>query len=453
MPYWLALIPSSPAAFPSAPEPAAALLASAGSQQRAIGWWALQFTPRVSLLEEAVVLEVEASQRLFGGGERLRERVFAEALALGCEAVAAAPTSLGALALARCGLPDGFVQPLHRLLDALPLESLSAAAAQRPVLARLGCRTLGEVRGLPRGGMNRRFGKDLLAALDRAYGAAPESHAWLALPEVFEARLELPGRVEDAPAMMAGARRLLLQMAGWLAARHAGVLAFTLRWLHDAHRPRDIDANGALCIRTAEATRDIEHLARLLGEHLARVNLKAPVGDLVLQADEVQPLQAASASLLLDAVREREPLHQLLERLSARLGPQRVRRPVLASDHRIEWMQHWLPATQPLPRAAASPAEGLPQPSWVLPQPLKLLVRQDKPMYQGVLQLLAGPHRIEAGWWDSGVSGDRKASRQRQVGRDYYVALSPHAGLLWIYRERLPGDEPDGHWFLHGVFA
>ena len=38
----------------------------------ALGWWALQFTPRVAGLDDAVLLEVSASERLWGGRARLR---------------------------------------------------------------------------------------------------------------------------------------------------------------------------------------------------------------------------------------------------------------------------------------------------------------------------------------------------------------------------------------------
>lgn len=56
-------------------------------------------------------------------------------------------------------------------------------------------------------------------ALDQAYGLRPEVYEWLTLPETFQARLELMSRVETAPALLFGARRLLIQMCGWLAAR------------------------------------------------------------------------------------------------------------------------------------------------------------------------------------------------------------------------------------------
>jgi protein ImuB len=76
-------------------------------------------------------------------------------------------------------------------------------------------------------------------------------------------------------------------------------------------------------------------------------------------------------------------------------------------------------------------------------------MRGNRPLYQGVLLLLVGPHRLESGWWDrSLIEG---AATSRNVVRDYWVALSEHAGLLWIFQTRLASDE--AAWFLHGTFA
>jgi protein ImuB len=51
---------------------------------------------------------------------------------------------------------------------------------------------------------------------------------------------------------------------------------------------------------------------------------------------------------------------------------------------------------------------------------------------------LAGPERIESGWWD----GD-------DARRDYFVAEDPRGCRLWVFRER------DGRrrWYLHGIFG
>lgn len=444
--HWIALPLDPP---PAAPSPTEAGLVHGATHGLAL--WALQFTPRVAWLEEALVMEVAASLRLFGGAAALQARVDAEAPPLGAGRASRAPTSLAALALARAGRPDGLGQPLPRLLDPLPLDTLSAVAAHQATLARLGCRTLGDVRRLPRGGLARRFGAALLLGLDQAYGLHPEAHDWLTVPEHFAVRLELPGRVEHTAALLGAVQHLWPLLRDWLAARQAGVVALTLHWRHDALRARAVGAAGALALRTAAPTRDTRHLDRLLAEHLARTTLQAPVGEIELVADEVQPLQPDSGDLLPDPSRSAASLREALERIAARLGPQRVSRPVRQEDHRPEWMQAWQPATEPLPRPSRRRAVTLPQPTWVLHEPVALVVRHHRPLYQGPLQLLIGPQRIEGGWWHRSAADGAAPAQMHHVQRDYWVALSEQAGALWIYQERLGRDR--AAWFLHGHYA
>ena len=70
------------------------------------------------------------------------------------------------------------------------------------------------------------------------------------------------------------------------------------------------------------------------------------------------------------------------------------------------------------------------------------MTRQHKPFYQSPLQLLAGPERIEAGWWD-----DAPATR------DYFVAQNDKHVLLWIFRLRTVDESAGSGWFLHGFFG
>jgi protein ImuB len=438
--------------------------------------WCLQFTPRVALLEAssvlpAVVMELEASVRLFGGTRLLVERIKTTCSELGVKQLSWAPHSLAALALARAEISNGFMEPIETLLDPLPIDSLSAVSAHRATLMRLGCQTLGQVRALPRGGMSRRFGADVLHALDQAYGLKPEVHSWVVLAETFQLKLELPARVEHAPALLFAARRLLLQLTGWLSARHCGVTAYVLKWRHDAMRARSVGDGGELLIRTAQPTRDIEHLTRLLTEHLAKVSLEAPVGELELCALDVQPLSLQNFSLLPASLDANEGLALALERIAARLGKNRVLRPVVKEDHRLEWMCAWQEAAASRPRKPNG-CVAIPQPSFVMREPVRLAMREHRPLYQGALQLLMGPHRVESGWWDR-VSTSTTASTlaltashkdepqpeeiTRHVTRDYWVALSEHAGVLWIFQTRLATPTHSGNeaqaWYLHGSFA
>jgi len=412
--------------------------------------WALQFTPRVAQQAQTVWLEVAQSMRLFSGEDTLHQLVEAGAAELGIQALAWAPTSLAALACARMGIRDGFAMPLSQLLDPLPLTCIDAVNIHAATLARLGCQTLADVRQLPRGGISRRFDSQLLLVLDQAYGLRPEGYPWVKIAQTFSAKLELPGRVDTAPALMFGARRLLLQLKGWLSARQCGVTAFTLHWAHDALRARDASAGGSLTVRTAQPTQNVDHLCRLLTENLARVQLPAPVGDLALSATEVSPFIETNRSLLPDTRASGEAVDQVLERIQSRLGHKRVLRPVLAEDTRMAWMAHWQPINATRAGTKVRQLPG-PQPTWILKNPLQLDVRGDCPLYQGPLQLLLGPERVEGGWWHRVTEAD-DGQHSLQVARDYWVALSQHAGALWIFQQRLPCNEA-ASWYLHGIFA
>ena len=453
----------------------------------ALAWWALQFTPLVARVEDVLVLEVSGSERLFGGRETLVERLFAPNRPVAQVKSAWGATSLIAIGRLHSGLLDSPPDPL-------PICVLAAARPHLPTLVRLGCRSWGDLRKLPRGGLVRRFGADLVAALDRAYGLAPEVYPWLTVPEVFDAPLELLASVDTASALMFGARRLLAQLRVWLQLRRRGVLALELLWELDARRSnaQHIDAHhsggalGKLVLSTAQPTQDMQHLQRLMAEQLQRVNLPAPVLHLRLRSLQTQPLAGESLSLLPEDQRQGDSLLQLLERLSARLGSQSVLVPRLQADHRPERMQQWCPATQTPPTQPIKPGKPGSQlhtnsamhtagatnsgaskagstwapgqndsklaphaalyPSWLLATPQRLVVQQGQPQYHGALELLAGPQRLEAGWLEE--AGDCAL-------RDYFVARSAQAGLLWVYRERLadPGGPASAHWYLHGLFA
>lgn len=378
------------------------------------------------------------------------------------------------------------LQPSLSWLDALPLWAIPEVDQYRATLEPMGCFQIGDVRRLPRGGVSRRFGSDLLRALDQSHGKLPEAFKWLTLPDQFSARLELPGRIEQASAMLEGLDRLLPDLISWLQARQMGALTLTLSWRHDFHR-REAGPGGQCTVRLSEPSRDVARLRRLFAEHLAHVVLGGPVNDIGLLADEVAPLALRSDSLFAELAAISEQLlreskaphssgqdkaqaaafHALLEHLSARLGAEQIRLPQLQPDHRPEHVQRWHAwspgmlrsssgdKAQPLAGHSDNPPSGWPAPTWLNASPLplshtRMAGKVHLPFHAGRLRLLAGPHRIEAGWWDH---GGKKGS---QAERDYYLALSPGAGLLWVFRRR-PGQALSStsgtEWYLHGWLA
>jgi protein ImuB len=423
-----------------------ALQPSPDDDAKAWGWRALQYTPRVALVDEALLLEAGASERLFGGRRQLLRSLLQHEDAVQAPAWAAAETAVLALGLLRLK-QRGSARP-EKLPDDLPLAVMSAAAPHLHTLERIGCTTLGDLRALPRAGVSRRFGTGLLQAVDSACGQRPERFEWLTLPAGFDEKLELQALATSAPDLMFTAQHLLTRLQVWLQARNLGVLAIELEWTLDLRKldGKPLPPHESITVRTAQPTQDMKHLRRLASEQLARSSLSAPANALRLRTLQTVPWGGLTTSLLPEDNKPGERLHQLVERLSVRLGEANVTVPQALQDHRPECMQRWVPArTAGAAAAVKDLASDALFPSWLLREPLRLQVKGDKPWYQGPLQLLTRARRLEAAWWDAQVS--------TPVLRDYFIARSDAAGLLWVFRERLAAEQERAQWFLHGLYA
>jgi protein ImuB len=141
-------------------------------------------------------------------------------------------------------------------------------------------------------------------------------------------------------------------------------------------------------------------------------------------------------------------LDELVERLRARLGDEAVHGLCAVEGHRPECASAAVPVGFVAPMAAVAPAR---RPLELFDPPEALREIDGRPARRGqALTLLAGPERIESGWWDQGerlaedmVTGatqDDEPSLQGRpapgdVRRDYFLARSPQGESFWIYRD------------------
>jgi protein ImuB len=444
---------------------------------------ALAFTPAVCWADASepvaashtVLLQVQASLRYFGGLAALLQCLRAALAPLNCTVqLASAPTAKGAAVLARCAsggndeLHAADLPQLEGLLDAAPLWLLATGRTQWDVLDSMGLGTFGALRHLPHPALLRRFGPALLDEIDTVMGARCEPPpAWITLPETFEARIELQTRADTTDQLMHGAQLLIEPLLAWARAQQARVRRYTLFMHHERHRLQDSDVPVAteLSIALAEASCDAAHLSLLLRERLAHLSLSAPTLELRLHCDDVVRGSPLSAELFASARGEREGLIRLIERLQARLGVGQVQQLLPMADHRPErnglldavsgnavgpaatMARRLSPARPAWPERERCIAQAVsaPRPVWLLNEPQRLPERQSRPLLDGQpLQLLCGPERIEAGWWDAPLAG-----------RDYFIAQTPDGALVWLYRARLPlsvAEDAQG-WFVHGRFG
>ncbi len=410
---------------------------------------AATFTPQVSIEPpDGLLLEIKPSITLFGGlrelCRQLRDACRADPLLAQMEVqprFTLAPTALAALAAARAGVRCFITDPgvLAARLKRLPLATLRWPEEDNTRLLGMGVRTLGELLRLPRAGFAKRFGVERLADLDRLLGRRANPRPRLARRERYRGRLDLDHELEDHERLLEALRPLLAELEQFLRIRQRGITALQCRFHHYRAAPT------ACTLRLAHPEANAERLQSLLRERLATLVLPEPVRRCELRGGALSERPLASGSLWSAGEHGHAPAGEmpaLVEHLRARLGPKAVYGLAGVSEHRPEHAQAVaepaLAQDTKLPRGAPTPWPRFGRPLWLLHAPRELDSPRGRPRHGGALRLLAGPERIESGWWDGA-----------DVQRDYYVAGDTHGARFWIYRE----CNALRKWFLHGIFG
>lgn len=389
----------------------------------------LRFTPWISLDFPATLqLEVRGSLRLFGGLELLAEEA-RQAVRLRSRQACAedghavqcglAPTPAAAWLLARAGfqVPVLEAEALRSALGDLPITTLGIDDKLAGRLARAGLQVLRDLWRMPRDGLVRRYGRDLLRRLDEAAGSRPQPLRQFHAPPRFRAERELAMETEDLTQVFPLVEALLAEFEAFLRSRDAVAAGLELELRHARAAPTRV------CLEVRQAGREAGQFAALMRERLDRLALPGPVRGLLLQSANIQLFTLPMADLFTPATAGGEAWDELLDRLQARLGPQALRQPALRADHRPERTE-----SGHAPRSGE--AARSPRPLWLLPRPQRLSGRG--------IRILPECERIETGWWDDGP-----------VRRDYHLAVDGAGARLWVYRD----SGTAGPWHLHGLFG
>lgn len=398
---------------------------------------ASQYTPNVSLAKECVLLEVSTSLTLFGGPAKLLQRLRTSLHDAGYRALTGvAPTPLAAWLLARARMTSpgirGTLDMAHlsdRLAD-LPLSFFDWPTTKLTTLSQLGITRIRDMARLPRDGVSRRFGTEVISDLDRALGRAPDPRLYFKLPERFSSRVEFMREVEHFEGLRFPIRRLLGELEAFLRARGAGTTVLTLTFEHGREH------KSKLTISTQHASRQRERWESQLVERITHTPLAGHVSGITLACDEVASFQEENLSWLPEQKTLDNKVGELAEKLAARLGADRVFGLMLKEDHRPE--QSWHVKCTAESGGRMTPSPWPPRPLWLLETPRQIVERGQRPCLSGALTSLAGPERIESGWWDG-----------KPARRDYFIARSRLGETVWIYRDLHTPKK----WFLHGYFA
>ncbi len=442
---------------------------------------------------EGLVLDISGCAHLFGGERALMDDLLVRLFHQGFAAQAAIAAHPGTASTLVAGARGSSDQPVLipegdeiAAIEALPVASLRLDPATAALLRRLGLKTIASLLSLPRAGLARRFGENLLRRLDEASARVfrPISPR-RAVPDLaVERRLFEPiSLVEDI-------ERVLLLLAerleGDLERRGLGARQLELSLF------RVDGAVERLAVGTTLPVRDPARIARLFRERLKAIGDERDAGfgyDLVRLAVFAAEAMEASQTDLNGERFETGALAVLIDRIGARLGSASVLAPEDAGSHRPERAETWRRPIEDTGSAASTRANAAEKPQKpktgtsagsgfhrgaptlldIKPRPLRLFARPEPieasfevpdgaPLtfrWRRALHLVRkaeGPERIGAEWWRA----------PQEPPRDYYNVEDDDGRRFWLFREGRTEAEHDPEgltadgrpaWYMHGVFA
>jgi protein ImuB len=349
---------------------------------------------------------------------------------------------------------------IERQLARLPVAGLRLDEDVLTVLRRLGLKRLGDLDGVAREALARRFrsrhapAANPLIRMDQLLGRVPEPmlpviavHAPL-----VQRRLVEPIRHRDLLDRVV--MDLAQDMARVLEGRALGARRLELAmWKVD----------GEVLMRHLELaapSRDPAHMAALFARRLDGLDAGFGIEMLRLRSVWSEDLALTQGDFEAAAEHHGTSLAACVDRLVARLGPRAVRRPVPRASHVPERAQEWKGALEP-EKSLQETFDFHQRPLKLLdyPEPIAVLYASPDGLprrfrWRGQVHEVAraeGPERIAPEWW-------RERSHVRL--RDYYRIEDDEGQRYWIYRDGIAGDgrgsdgagrAPD--WFLQGLWG
>ncbi|MEP2706602.1 MAG: DUF6504 family protein [Roseibium sp.] len=468
----------------------------------ALADWCDRYTPLVAIDgDDGLFLDITGCAHLFGGEQAMLKDVLNRLEKQGFGVRAAVAGTVGtAWALARYGaggvLPEGDEQAA---LAPLPMTALRIPSESVEGLHRVGLTTIGHLLDRPRAPLATRFGEELVTRLDQALGlqGEPISPRFEAPLIAAERRFFEPiSQVDDVKAV---ALSLAGQLSKALERRGQGGRAFELVLFR-------VDGTvQKLMVGTSNPLREPARILSLFAEKLKADESVMDAGfgyDLIrLGVLVVDTAPAAQASLTGHGVQEAEAsLNDLVDRLGARLGIERITRLLPSDRHLPESQTSFVPAAlakedtlswigfggadfglTPPTRSqnhaeetgfAEEPSSNFSSTDWhtgLLSRPLRLIdpaepvealamVPDGPPLRfrwrRGLYQVARseGPERIAPPWWIG--AHDRPSETRDGATRDYFRIEDTEGRRFWLYREGLYERETtQPRWYLQGLFA
>ena len=418
----------------AASEPVRLLERDEKAEQRSLAQlccWAYSITPTLhTWREDCLLLEIGGCLNLFRGMDALLAEVGNGISSRGFNAhygLAPTPKAAWLLSFTDSDVATQIEKPLEERLAPVALELLDEFSAGVDSLRRAGLHTLGDILALPAGALSRRCGIAFTHYLQQVLGQREDLHADYQPPATFSDQYWFGYEVKANDELLPAVQLLLQSLCRFL--RNTQLQTSEIFWqlIGVDHRLCEV------CVRSTTSHSDWKNWYQITGIHFERLQLATGVEGLTLDCRQLRAGQEENIDLFSPG-NQREPLASLLDRLRSRLGLQAIEKIGCRDEHLPEFAVH-VSSEQPGDEHSTS-QDCAQRPFWLMQQPQALRQRHHRLYWNGALDLVYGPERIEDNWWREATS------------RDYYIARDRAGQCYWIFCDRLTRQ-----WYVHGIFA
>jgi len=393
--------------------------------------WAYSVTPTLyTFQEDCLQLEIGGCLKLFQGLEPLMATITRGTTSRGYRVqtgMASTPKAAWLLSHADVDTAMDTGQDLKSRLAPLPLKLLDSFSSAVDSLQRAGLNSFGDIFPLPLAALGRRCGQEFIHFLQQLLGEREDLQGDYQPPKIFSDQYWFGYEVKVNAELLPAIQVLLQSLCLFL--RHTQLRTGEIEW-----QLIGIDSKlHPFAVRSASSHSHWQSWYQLSCIHIDQLKLSGSVEGIALLCHSLHTGELENIDLF-NTHKQREPLNNLLDRLRSRMGLQAVEHVGCRDEHLPEFALH---IGNDSPKDTHDTGQPCTQrPFWLMPQPQRLRQHGSQLYWNGPIELIYGPERIEDNWWREAVS------------RDYYIARDGSGQHYWVFSDRLTEQ-----WFLHGIFA
>lgn len=412
---------------------------------RALWRWADKLSPWIALdAPDGLFLDITGCAHLFGGEAAMASHARARLIDMHITSrMGIADTKGAAWAAARFGISEVEIAAAGQTraaLSPLPVEALRLPQKLNSDLRRAGLKTIGQLAGIKRAELARRFGLDLIKSLSSALGHTPDPVSPKAAHPIYAARMTLPDPIGFQADLLGVLERLVISVCTRLKTDARGARRYYLT-------VRCVDTGDHhLQIGFARPTYEPRAVMQQFAAPLDKLKIEFGADWFRLEAAHIEPIQAFQISL--DQHKQTEDdTSKIISTLGNRLGFDRVRQFIPLASHlpereftQVQAMDrhepvHWKMAPRKRPVRLFKRPERL----------VTLEAGRPPKRFQWRRSIYAtgtvkGPERLAAEWWQD----------ERGTVRDYWQVQTQDGPRLWLMT--YPGSK-EPNWYIAGRFS